>query len=383
MIKTWIVALVAAWLPVAVFGQDIEQHLKHVRAVQREGHGHPAAIEAARQLQQLPASQLPRVLVGMDGANPLAVNWLRGIIETIADRAERARQPLPLEELELFLNDTSHHPRARRLAYELIARHDADAEKRLVSGWVDDPSLELRRDAVAWLLGRAAAAREKGDTDEAVRLYKEAFAASRDIDQVQSLAKTLTELGHPVDTAEHLGFLRDWHIIGPFDSTGGKGFAIAYPPETAVNLEQKLPGKTGEVAWMPARTDDGYGVIDLNEVLGKHKGAVAYAFAAFHAEQPQDVELRLGSINANKVWLNGELLTSNEIYHTNMFIDQYVGRGRLKAGRNEILVKIAQNEQTEAWAEAWMFQLRVCDAIGTAVRSTPAGDQASVRQDTL
>src|SRR5690606_13325617 len=130
-----------------------------------------------------------------------------------------------------FLNDTSHHPRARRLAYELIARHDADAEKRLVSGWVDDPSLELRRDAVAWLLGRAAAAREKGDTDEAVRLYKEAFAASRDIDHVQSLAKTLTELGHPVDTAEHLGFLRDWHIIGPFDSTGGKGFAIAYPPE--------------------------------------------------------------------------------------------------------------------------------------------------------
>jgi hypothetical protein len=41
----------------------------------------------------------------------------------------------------------------------------------------------------------------------------------------------------------------------------------------------------------------------------------------------------------------------------------------LKKGRNEILVKICQNEQTEDWAQTWDFQLRVCDALGTAVLS--------------
>jgi hypothetical protein len=34
-----------------------------------------------------------------------------------------------------------------------------------------------------------------------------------------------------------------------------------------------------------------------------------------------------------------------------------------------ILVKCLQNEQTEDWAQNWDFQLRVCDATGTAVLS--------------
>jgi hypothetical protein len=42
----------------------------------------------------------------------------------------------------------------------------------------------------------------------------------------------------------------------------------------------------------------------------------------------------------------------------------------LKAGRNEILIKVCQNEQTDAWAQKWSFQLRVCDALGGAVPLT-------------
>jgi hypothetical protein len=48
-------------------------------------------------------------------------------------------------------------------------------------------------------------------------------------------------------------------------------------------------------------------------------------------------------------------------------MDQHVGRGTLKAGRNEILVKVCQNEQTDSWAQQWSFQLRVTDALGGAV----------------
>ena len=91
--------------------------------------------------------------------------------------------------------------------------------------------------------------------------------------------------------------------------------------------------------------------------------------AEFVSDQDQDVELRLGSTNANKVWLNGELLTSNHIYHTGRDVDQYVGRGRMKKGANQILLKIAQNEQAEVWAQDWQFQLRICNRIGTAILS--------------
>ena len=51
-------------------------------------------------------------------------------------------------------------------------------------------------------------------------------------------------------------------------------------------------------------------------------------------------------------------------------MDQYVGAGELQAGRNLILLKLCQNEQTEEWAQDWKFQLRVCDATGKAVLAT-------------
>ena len=61
---------------------------------------------------------------------------------------------------------------------------------------------------------------------------------------------------------------------------------------------------------------------------------------------------------------------SNHVYHASTAIDQYKVKVKLKKGSNAILVKIAQNEQEEGWAQRWQFQLRVCDQYGTAVLST-------------
>jgi hypothetical protein len=63
-------------------------------------------------------------------------------------------------------------------------------------------------------------------------------------------------------------------------------------------------------------------------------------------------------------------LTDAESYHTNVAMDQYIGRGQLQPGRNLILLKICQNEMTVDWAQNWRFQLRACDATGKAVHST-------------
>ena len=48
-------------------------------------------------------------------------------------------------------------------------------------------------------------------------------------------------------------------------------------------------------------------------------------------------------------------------------MDQYVGVGTLKKGRNRILIKVCQDEQTASFAQSWGFQLRVCDSLGGAV----------------
>jgi hypothetical protein len=48
-------------------------------------------------------------------------------------------------------------------------------------------------------------------------------------------------------------------------------------------------------------------------------------------------------------------------------MDQYTASGTLKKGRNEILLKVCQNNQTESWAQRWHYQIRVCDATGTPI----------------
>jgi hypothetical protein len=282
----------------------------------------------------------------------------------VAQRGLSGDGKLPQAELEAFLADTSHSPRARRLAYELIARVDPTAHDRLIPDLLNDPSLELRRDAVAMKL---AAAEKISAKQTAVKLYRQALTAARDLDQIEAATKKLRDFGETVDLSEHFGFVTRWHLIGPFDNTDKSGFDVGYPPEKEIDLMAAYPGKVGPVKWLEHATEDEYGIVDLNKAIAKHMGAVGYAYHEFDSPLARDVELRLGCINGNKVWLNGELLTANHVYHAGTQIDQYAGQGRVKKGKNQILIKVLQNEQTEDWAQNWQFQLRVCDAYGTAV----------------
>jgi hypothetical protein len=161
-----------------------------------------------------------------------------------------------------------------------------------------------------------------------------------------------------------------WKLIAPFDNTAGKGFAVAYPPEKELDFSKEYEGKEGvKASWVGTTTEDEYGIVDLAKVLTPFKGSVAYAVAEFDSDAEKAVDLRLGTPNSWKVWLNGKLLFAREEYHRGMNLDQYRMRGTLKKGKNTILVKVCQNEQTEEWAQRWQIQLRVCDATGTAVLS--------------
>lgn len=357
---------------------DLSDSLAAIRAVGEKGAGNRPAQEAWRSLAKSPAAKLPDILAGIDGANPLAANYLRALVDAIAERELAGGGKLPADALETFALETSHDPRARRLAYEWLAKVDPSAPDRIIPQMLDDPSLELRRDAV---VREIAAARAKLDDNAlgdkanaaAIEGFRTALAAARDLDQVKACVEALKKLEQSVDLQRHFGFIARWKIVGPFDNTNQSAFDKAYPPEAKFDPAAKYAGKNGEVAWVDYETSDDYGMVDLTKALDKHKGAVAYAAAEFVADAARPVDLRLGCINANKVWLNGKLIGGRDVYHTGMDVDQYIYRGELKAGKNLILVKVLQNEQTDSWAQNWQFQLRVCDAIGTAVLASDAG----------
>lgn len=355
---------------------DIGDLIQTIKKVGPEAKGNAQAAAAVRELTKSKASAIPELLAGLDDAGPLASNYLRGIIETIAQNELTRGSKLPAAEIEKFVRDTKHSPRARRLAYELLVRVDATAADRLVPGFLNDPSVELRRDAVARLIAQGEEKFGAGNKDESKPLFRQALAGARDDDQVKALKKRLEELGEKVDLPSHFGFLMSWRLIAPFDNTDKKGFNVVYPPERELNFGAEYEGKEGMKAkWVEHTTDQEYGIVDLAKALAPHKGAVCYATTEFISDKTQPVDIRLGTPNSWKVWLNGDLLFAREEYHRGMSLDQYRMQGTLKPGKNVILIKLCQNEQKEEWAQRWQFQLRVCDGAGTAILSAGRGTQ--------
>ena len=376
----WVIAVVAAALPPAA-ADELPATIEAIRSIGPLGKNSPAAGQAWADLAKSDADQLTTILRGMQGANPLARNYLRAAFEAIAERELAAGNGLPVDQLSEFLGDHQHDPAARRVAFEWLVRVEPDEKRALLSAMLNDPSLEIRYDAVAQALEQAAGLKE-ADQAKAIEAYRRILAAARNEEQIKEATKALRDFGEEVDLPLVFGFITDWKTIGPFDNARGIGFAAVYPPEVEVDLEAKYPGKETTVAWTDHTTDDEYGMVDMNKALGKFMGAAGYAYHEFHIAEARDAELRLGCINANKVWLNGELLIANEVYHAGSRVDQYVGRGRLKQGTNAILVKVCQNEQTEDWAQVWQFQLRVCDQFGTAILSQSRTTKLSAKQPT-
>lgn len=353
-------------------GQDpsVTALADRIRAVGAEGKGNAEAASAWKELSTASGRSLPAILQSMKGANDYALNWLRSAVETIAQREISGHRPLPVEALRFFLADTQQHPQARRLAYELLVQANPETARALLPGFVNDPSNELRRDAVQQLMNAAVAKSKSGDRSAAATELKDALRHARDPDQIEDIAKSLTELKEKVDLQKTFGWLTHWKIAGPFDNTGGAGFQKAFPPEQSLDLTAEYDGKSGKVRWQDYETKSDYGIVNFNQPLTDLKEVTGYATTEFWSDQPRTAEIRLGCKNGWKVWLNGELLFGRDEYHRGMEIDQYRLTAALRSGKNVLLIKCCQNEQKEDWTKEWEFQVRLTDAQGTPLVST-------------
>ncbi len=340
-----------------------------LRGVGPEGKGNQEATDAWKTLVSGDQRVLIPILKGMDGANDLASNWLRGAADAVVSRGLEKKDLTPMVELGEFLLETGHSPKGRRLAYEILDRTDHSAAQLILPGLLHDPAPELRRDAVQRLMDEAGVGKRAGRKELAVIVLRQALGAARDADQLDALSKSLREFDRKVDLPALFGFLLDWKVAGPFDSTKGVGFDVGYPPEKGVDLTAEYEGKGGKVLWKPFKSQDEFGLVDVNKVCGLIKGAAAYAYTEFVSDRARPVELRLGCENAWKIWVNGSYLFGRDEYHRGKEIDQYRLATELQAGINRILVKLCQDEQKEEWTVEWQFQLRICDPYGAPVRS--------------
>ncbi|WP_143393933.1 hypothetical protein [Fimbriiglobus ruber] len=166
---------------------DTAAALKSIKAVSREGAGNEAAAAAWKTLVAGGTVALFQTLTAFDGADPKAANWLRAAVDAIAEGEHRAKRKLPVDKLESFVNDTARAPAARRIAFELLTEEAPAAATKLLPTLINDPSRDLRRDAIAVRLKAA----KESDTAE----LKALFEAAREKDQAEELAALLEKLG--------------------------------------------------------------------------------------------------------------------------------------------------------------------------------------------
>ncbi|MBL8818748.1 MAG: hypothetical protein JNL58_22155 [Planctomyces sp.] len=360
-----VIAAAACSLPLAADEKSpAYQAIAKLQSVKPNSEGTADARAASTLLAKGGAANLLPVLKGFAKADPLAANWLRSTFEKIADAERAAGRKLPEEALISFVKDRSQSPVARRLAYEWVLQQNPAIADQVIPEMLLDPSPEFRRDAVARLIEEATKAE---NPEKATPLYRKAMEGAVHEDQVNTIAKALRDAGGTVNIQQHFGFLPSWQIIGPFDNKEEKGFGITYPPESEVRLDAEYEGQLGPVKWAPVATEDDYGVVDIAKQIQNYKGSLMYATTTFDSDREQQVEIRLGTPNAWKMWVNGQQVFEREEYHRSSQMDQYRVPVTLKAGSNTILIKVCQNEQTQDWAQRYQFQVRISDATGSAI----------------
>lgn len=358
-----VLALVAALAlaPARAADDDTTRALAALKAVTKEGKGNEDASPAWKTLVSKGGAALLPALEAFDDTNPTAANWLRTAVDAIAESEKANNRSLPADKLEAFVKDTKRSALARRAAYELLVAQDAGAKSRLLPDFLNDKSPDMRRDAIAHqldILEKLARPTIKADLEKL-------FTFTRDKDQVELVAEKVKANGGKASVTEQFGFVTFASLVGPFDSTAGKGFAVAYPPEAATDASGTFKGKgDAELKWAPPATANKSGTFDLNKLLAQHKDAVAYARAVVVAEKETPCEIRVTCATAVQIFLNGKKLFQREEYHHGAPFDGHVGKGTLVKGDNVILLKVCQNNQQDSWAQKWEFQMRVCDATG-------------------
>ena len=186
-----------------------------------------------------------------------------------------------------------------------------------------------------------------------------------------ALAQFYREHDQPEKVTDYMnrtGFVPEsaWSVIGPFDNGSGIGYNVAYIPENATQIDAaaQFPGVGGQIEWEKQNDETFDGYVDFNKIFdGNSNWAAAYAWTSMTSPDEREIQIRFGSDDQAKVWLNGEEIFTQADIHTDIHsgsqeIDRHIIPVTLKAGENSILVKVCDEKAP------WGFYLRFTDTNG-------------------
>jgi hypothetical protein len=151
--------------------------------------------------------------------------------------------------------------------------------------------------------------------------------------------------------------VRVWNILGPFP----RDFEKDYGPEAKLDLAAVYTDNVGtKKSWRPVLSAEN-GLVNFLPCFQPNNNVCAYASLFVKSSKAQPVKLAVGSDDGIKAWLNGKPLIANDASR-GAAPRQDEAAGELKAGWNEVLLKITQGDG------GWGF---FCEFLGNDGKEVP------------
>jgi len=181
--------------------------------------------------------------------------------------------------------------------------------------------------------------------------------AARTPTHVQSILDMAHQQGVGSEVVAMMGFVTRWHLIGPFPWSSGEGFDANPVNAPQIDLNATYSVGDQQRTWKQHTTGQ---IVNAIGLLGQHGNVSLYAYANIQSVENTDAQIRLGSDDGVRVWLNGESVHENNI-DRGMLLDQDIVPVKLKKGNNELLVQITQG------GGGWGFMLRFTKMDGSPI----------------
>jgi hypothetical protein len=221
-----------------------------------------------------------------------------------------------------------------------------------------------------------AAAKEPNATCEKAKATtekpKEAVAKTKE--SAGEKGATMGPYNLTANWTDDQGFINSWIIVGPFPNPGTRpdcnGFNVDYLKNYGSELNivptngMEIKKDDGTVVkweqYKATATDISFFDVPHLKLEPQQTNVLCYAACWLDCDADKDVELRIGSDDGYKLWVNHKLIAEENVYRA-MEMDQETWKVKLNKGKNLILLKVTQD-----WGD-YQFTLRVVGADAKAV----------------
>jgi HEAT repeat protein len=311
-------------------------------------------------LDALAATGLPGAVEGLDAAAArLATDEDRAAfarrIVSLAGRYEAAGEKAAAGRTFLLLYRHAASGEDRALALDGVKRNPVPEAFAVLQERMTPEELESL--PTSMLAGVARALYDEGKTAEGDALIARIEPRIADTETVRLMIAMMRGRGDEAAWGRKLGFVGRWHLTGPYEWSKEEGFTTTRIGEPVVDLTSST------VLWKAHDNASIEPMIDLMGLVATRDNATAYAYTEVYVTEAQSGQIRVGSDDGIKVWLNGEVVHENHI-DRGTALDADTAPVNFAAGKNTLLVQVTQG------AGGWNFIARLCAADGRPLAFT-------------